>query len=104
MQNQIKFQNLSVCLKNRKSSFKRRSKFSDCNPCQNLLRFFIKCTPFYPTPSLFEKLMQPFKNGNVFPLIAWNSGKKSLRKKLYRAYFQKNIDNIQPKFSVSVVD
>ena len=84
MQNQIKFQNLSVCLKNRKSSFKRRSKFSDCNPCQNLLRFFIKCTPFYPTPSLFEKLMQPFyptpslfeklmqplKNGNVFPLIA----------------------------------
>ena len=59
--------NFKMSLKIRKPSFKRRSKFSDSNPCQSCLtRIFTKYTPFCSTSCSLERFMQPFVNGNVF--------------------------------------
>ena len=75
-----------MSLKIRKPSFKRRSKFSDSNPCQSCLtRIFTKYTPFCSTSCSLERFMQPFANGNVFFFLTGrNLGEKRYPANIYR--------------------
>ena len=78
--------NFKMSLKIRKPSFKRRSKFSDSNPCQSCLtRIFTKYTPFCSTSCSLERFMQPFANGNVFFFLTGrNLGEKRYPANIYR--------------------